>query len=74
MIAGNRSIGLGRLFGQSAMDSDGSVSLSETQAPGLSDRVILPVSHTGMLFSPVVALQVCNFLAAGRFSRQADGV
>ena len=73
MIAGSRGIGLGRLFGQSARDSDGTVALSETDDPGLSGRLVLPVSHTGMLFSAEVARAVCIFLANGRFGTQTDG-
>jgi len=68
MIAGSRALGVGRLFGRPAGASDGTVAVEETNAPGLSDRVVLPVSHTGMLFSRAVAIQVATFLHQGRFA------
>jgi len=36
---------------------------------GARDHLVLPVSHTGMLFSVEVAHQVGQFLAQGRFDR-----
>jgi pimeloyl-ACP methyl ester carboxylesterase len=68
MIAGCKALGLGRLLGQPDKASDGTIELDETNAPGLSGRVILPVSHTGMLYSSEVASQVANFLRDGRFA------
>lgn len=68
LIAGSRSFGLGRLLGQSAEGSDGTVALEETDSPGLAARLILPVSHTGMLFSRRVARQTTVFLRSGQFS------
>ena len=67
LIAGSRSWGLGRLLGQPANGSDGTVALSETESPGLADRLVLPVSHTGMLFSAEVARQTVFFLQSGHF-------
>jgi pimeloyl-ACP methyl ester carboxylesterase len=68
MIAGCKAFGLGRLLGRPGAGSDGTVALSEADAPGLSARVVLPVSHTGMLFSGQVGQQVLGFLQNGRFS------
>lgn len=68
MIAGSRALGLGRLLGQRGVASDGTVGLGEANGPDLSDRVILPVSHTGMLYSSQVARQVANFIRDGRFT------
>jgi len=68
MIAGCRPIGLGRLLGQSGISSDGTVALEEADAPWLAGRVVLPVSHTGMLFSTPVADEVVSFLRDGRFT------
>jgi hypothetical protein len=68
MIAGTRPFGLGRLLGQSAEDTDGTVALAETEAPCVSSRIVLPVSHTGLLYSAEVARQVCTFLESGRFA------
>ena len=71
MIAGCRALGLGRLFGCSGVASDGTVELTEADAPGLGERLVLPVSHTGMLYSREVARQVGSFLQDGRFSLPA---
>lgn len=67
MIAGTRPFGLGRLLGQSADASDGTVALDETRAPFLHGHVSLAASHTGLLYSTEVARQVCSFLDSGRF-------
>lgn len=72
MIAGARALGLGRLLGQSAQSGDGTVALAEANARYLSDRIVLPVSHTGLLYSAEVARAVCNFLESGHF-RQGPG-
>lgn len=68
MISGTRPYGLGRIGGGLAMPHDGTVSVAETMAPGLADRIELPVTHTGMLVSRDVALQAAHFLKTGRFS------
>jgi pimeloyl-ACP methyl ester carboxylesterase len=68
VIAGTAGLGLGRLFTQFAEPSDGTVSLSETELPGATDRRVLPVSHLGMLLSEDVADEVAHFLDHGRFS------
>jgi len=49
--------------------SDGVVTVDETRLPGLSDHLVLPVSHSGMLISREVALQTAAFLRYGRFER-----
>lgn len=67
-IAGTRPLGLGRLFSKFEEESDGTVAVSETKLPGHSAHLSLPVSHTGMLLSPLVAKQVGEFLQFGRFS------
>jgi pimeloyl-ACP methyl ester carboxylesterase len=69
VIAGDMSFGLGKLLGQMAAPNDGTIQVAETQLPGAQDRVILHVSHTGMLFSAQVALQVAAFLRDGKFVR-----
>jgi pimeloyl-ACP methyl ester carboxylesterase len=47
--------------------NDGIVSVSETQMPGLTDFMIIPVCHLGMLFSRAVGKSVVNFLEKGSF-------
>lgn len=67
VIAGNLGMGLGRLVGKLGGPSDGTVLVEETQLAGAADRVVLPVSHTGMLFSGKVARATGAFLSTGRF-------
>jgi pimeloyl-ACP methyl ester carboxylesterase len=67
MIAGCKAVGLGRILGKPRLPSDGTVDLRETGGPGLSARVVLPLSHTGMLFSGEAARQVVHFLQTGQF-------
>ena len=68
VIAGNLPLGLGRLFGSLDSEHDGTVQVKETRVPGIADHVVLPVTHTGMLFAPSVADQAGAFFRTGRFS------
>ncbi|MGM0517571.1 MAG: esterase/lipase family protein [Pseudomonadota bacterium] len=66
MIAGNRPIGPGRLFGSAlASPSDGTVAVTETRVPGLAAHRVLPVNHFGMLLSRQVADETIAFLQTG---------
>ena len=67
MIAGSRSFGLGMLLGGLGGPGDGTVAIAETRVAGLREHRILPVTHTGMLFSREVAEEVASFLRAGSF-------
>ncbi len=67
LIAGSMGVGLGALMGGTGGPGDGTVSLDEAFCPGLHDRLVLPVSHTGMLYSAKVAKHAVNFLESGRF-------
>src|SRR5450631_689071 len=69
VIAGEFGIGLGRLVGTLGGPSDGTVLLEETAIEGAADRLVLRVSHTGMLFSAAVAHAAGAFLRTGRFDR-----
>ncbi|MFN0040807.1 MAG: esterase/lipase family protein [Burkholderiales bacterium] len=68
VIAGNVPIGLGRLMGRLPGVNDGVVCESETRIPSARESLTLPVSHTGMLVSSVVAAATCRFLKEGRFA------
>lgn len=72
MIAGSRPLGLGILAGGVGGPGDGTVGLHETQASGLKERLVLPVTHTGLLYSAEVARQAGAFLNRGHF--EADGM
>jgi len=68
MIAGSRSVGVGNLLGRSEELNDGAVSVEETRIPELTDHIVMPISHTGMLMSAEVTLQAIHFLENGYFS------
>jgi len=68
-IAGSRPFGLGSVFMDVPDPSDGVVTVEETRLPGLSDHLVLRVSHSGMLISREVARQTAAFLRNGRFER-----
>lgn len=73
VIAGNLEYGVGRVVGPLEGPSDGTVLVEETQIEGAADRVVMRVTHTGMLFSEAVASAAAVFLQTGRFpGREAD--
>lgn len=72
VIAGSRSLGLGRLLGGLQRPNDGVVAVAETRVPGARGHVVLKVSHSGMLLSGLVARQVCAFLQDGHFLRGSE--
>lgn len=67
-ICGTRSFGLGRwLYPGLPRPNDGLLTVKESAFPAAREHLVLPVSHTGMLFSRQVAEQVANFLVKGEF-------
>lgn len=50
-------------------ESDGTVSVRNTQLEGMSDFITVPVSHTFIMHSDVVMEQVLEFLRKGRFKQ-----
>lgn len=69
VIAGNLSVGLGRLMGKHSTASDGTVFVEETRLDGATDHLELRASHTGLPFSKEVAIQCGAFFRSGRFNR-----
>ena len=67
IIAGQRSLGGGRLISRLPKPNDGVVTVEETHVPNIADRIVLDVNHSGMLFSSGLARQACSFLRTGRF-------
>lgn len=67
VLAGRRSLGLGRVIPGLARPNDGVVSIAETRLPEARDFIVLDVSHTGMLFSRACAEQAAAFLDSGSF-------
>jgi pimeloyl-ACP methyl ester carboxylesterase len=72
MIAGDRPFGLGLLTGALEKPHDGTVAVAETRHPGLDDHIVLPVTHTGMIYARESARQAGIFLARGRFDHDDD--
>ena len=68
VIAGDLPIGLGSLLGGLARPHDGTVTVAETQLPGVRAHCVVPASHTGLLFSAIAVDQSVRFLREGRFA------
>ena len=67
MIAGTRPRGLGALVARFDEPHDGTVAVRETRAPGLADHLLLPASHTGLMFCEDAVVQTARFLREGAF-------
>jgi pimeloyl-ACP methyl ester carboxylesterase len=68
VIAGNLSVGMGRLLGAHSSPSDGTVFVEETRLDGAVQHLELRVSHFGLPFSKEVASQASSFFRTGHFS------
>jgi len=73
VIAGSRPWGLGRMMMRLPGTNDGVVRLDETEVAGMRDRIVLPLSHSGMLVSAQLARQVVAFLDRGGFDHGVRG-
>ena len=69
ILAGTRSIGLGRLIPGLPRPNDGLIAVEETHLSTATDRIALDVSHSGMLVSRACAVQIAGFLKTGKFIR-----
>ncbi|MGA9333892.1 MAG: alpha/beta fold hydrolase [Rudaea sp.] len=69
VVAGRLPIGFGIAVGALTSPHDGTVSVAETELPGLTDHCVVPATHTGLLFSEQAAEQTIAFLRAARFAR-----
>ena len=67
VIAGSLPVGIGRVFAELTQPNDGTVCVDETELAGETARLVLDVTHTGMLLSREVAAAVIGFLREGRF-------
>lgn len=67
VLAGTRSVGLGRVVPGLPQPNDGVVALAETRLAGAADLIALPVAHSEMLASRACGVQVASFLASGHF-------
>ncbi|MCO5095759.1 MAG: alpha/beta fold hydrolase [Xanthomonadaceae bacterium] len=69
MVAGSLPHGLGALVARFDGENDGTVAVEETRSPQLADHVVVPSSHSGLIFSGEVVRQALAFLERGRFER-----
>lgn len=69
IIAGNRSFGAGRFFGRLPRPNDGTVAVEETMLEGAEDHIVLPVTHSTIMYSKAAFEQIVHFLREGRFAR-----
>jgi pimeloyl-ACP methyl ester carboxylesterase len=69
VIAGDLSIGLGRVLCKFDGPNDGTVAVAETRLAGATDHIVLPISHYALLWSRQVSRQVACFLRDGAFAR-----
>ena len=73
VIAGSLGVGLGRVLARGLpQPNDGVVTVAETELAAACDRIVLPVTHTGMLLSHGVARQTGAFLRDGRFDHNVS--
>ncbi len=67
-VAGALGLGAGRLIARLEGPNDGTVTVAETRLEGITDHIVLPVTHTSMLFDARVAAELVHFLRHGRFA------
>ncbi len=73
MIAGNRGIGVSQyLLGGLSSPNDGTVAVQETYSAEVTRHYVLPVSHSGMLFSQLICTKIVQELQNTNSSRTSQ--
>ena len=67
VIAGDKSLGVGRLLARLPRPNDGTVALDETPLEGMQDYLVLNTNHMGLMLSREATDAVISFLHSGRF-------
>jgi pimeloyl-ACP methyl ester carboxylesterase len=70
VIAGNRSLGVGKLFVKLPKPNDGTVAVAETPLPGMKAYKVMRETHISLLFSETVVKEVAHFLETGQFTSE----
>jgi Alpha/beta hydrolase family len=68
VIAGDLSMGFGRLVGSFDAPNDGTVLVAETRIAGAKEHLTLHTSHSALVYSAIVARHTATFLRDGRFN------
>jgi len=72
VIAGDLSLGVGRVLGGQPQPNDGTVAVSETRLAGAADFRLIHASHLSLLFMAETAAEVVSFLRSGRFRASSE--
>jgi hypothetical protein len=70
IIAGTVPVGFGRFMGPFGAPSDGTVLVEETHIHGAKQHLSTRTTHSGMVYSALVACQIASFLRDGRFATE----
>jgi hypothetical protein len=66
-MTGNLPIGFRGVLLPEEMESDGTVAVAETKIDGMSDHVVVPSSHTSIIYSQTTPELVKKFIEEGSF-------
>lgn len=66
-IIGTLGVGLGTLFLWGKSPHDGAVTVTEAEHAAQKERLYVPVTHTGLIYSQHVAAMILRFIQTGSF-------
>ncbi len=67
-VTGDHSAGVGRLFATFDLPNDGTVQVEETRLPAAKDHMVIPASHSGIVYSMAAVRAIDSFIRSGRFN------